>query len=99
MTLLDTTIQQLPPVSFEAWLALPKQELAAIVAERQLTMFYSIDGSQRHYYLSHPHVGGSLKNFKEYAEHTAAAYTRVYDLLFSLGIHTVMTPLLVDDNF
>ena len=89
----------LPALTLDEWLNLPVSELAAIVEQFHLVLFFSIDGSQRHYYLSHPEAEGKLTNFTEYARATAKAYVDAYEVCFGLGINTIMTPFLIDNNF
>lgn len=83
----------------EEWLAYPQAELANYVRPKQLAVLLSIDGSRRHYLLSKPNNDGKITDFADYARHTAQAYTRVYDLLFALGVNTILTPMLYPPNF
>lgn len=81
------------------WLALPNDELAALVRSHNLAVLLSIDGTRRHYLIVHPQENGRITNYDTYFQHSAKAYVRVYDLLFSLGIQTIMTPNLYPLNF
>jgi hypothetical protein len=70
----------------EEWLTCPKNQIVEYVRPKQLTVLLSVDGSRRHYLLSHPEYNGKVTDFADYASHSAQAYTRVYDLLFSLAL-------------
>jgi hypothetical protein len=85
--------------SLEEWLSLPKAEIAEFIAGKHLGVLMSIDGTRRHYLLSRPITDGKIYDFEDYARHSAEAYVRVYDLLFSFGIETVMTPIFYPPNF
>jgi len=79
------------------WLAMPRSELAEYVAQRHLAVLFSIDGTRRHYLIQ---TGkDEISDFAEFAEHGAASYVRAYDVLFGLGVETVMTSLLYPPNF
>ncbi|WP_394842129.1 hypothetical protein LZC95_34260 [Pendulispora brunnea] len=85
--------------SLDEWLAMPRSEIAAVIAPRRLSMMYWIDGTRRHYLLSSPALDGKIADFDDYARRTSEAYVRVYDLLFELGVGSVMTTLLYPPNF
>jgi hypothetical protein len=85
--------------SIETWMALPVTELAEYVFSKRLSVLMSVDGTRRHYLLSRPITDGRISDFEDYARVSADAYVRLYDLLFSIGIHTVMTPLYYPPNF
>jgi adenosine tuberculosinyltransferase len=79
------------------WLVLPRAEIAAHVSQHHLAVLFSVDGTRRHYLI---HRGkDEIADFTEYAEHGAESYVRAYDVLFGLGVETVMTPLLYPPNF
>jgi hypothetical protein len=88
-----------PEISPNEWLNLTQSDLAAYVKDRHLAILMSVDGTRRHYLLSHRDLHGRITNFEDYARHSADAYVRLYDLLFSLGVETVMTPLFYPPNF
>jgi len=93
-----------PTTTLDEWLQLSKNEIAKMVSERHLAVLLSIDGTRRHYLLSQAKENsGSLeisdKDFEDFANHTSAAYVRVYNLLFSVGIDTVLTPVFFPPNF
>src|SRR5205085_2573337 len=69
------------------------------IASKHLAVLMSIDGTRRHYLLSRPITDGQISDFQDYARHSAESYVRVYELLFSLGMETVLTPLFYPPNF
>lgn len=83
--------------TLEEWLALPRTELAALVLPKNLTVNLSVDGTRRHY-LIHTKQN-NIASYSEYAAFEGAAYARVYDLLFGLGVQTVLTSVLYPPNF
>ncbi|MFT3768118.1 MAG: hypothetical protein QM820_21925 [Minicystis sp.] len=85
--------------SLGEWLAMPREAIAREVWARRLTVMIWLDGTRRHYLLSRPDLGGQIHDFDDYARHGAAAYVRVYELLFSLGVHTVVDSPLYPPNF
>jgi len=81
----------------DEWLSMPRSDLANLVYSRNLAVLLSLDGTRRHYLL---HTAEErAKDFDGYIRHCASAYVRVYELLFALGIRTIMTPLLYPPNF
>lgn len=96
--------QLAPTVAFqgpllEEWLTLPREEIARHTRARHLALMFSIDGSRRHYLLTHPERNGDFTDFDDYARFTAQAYVNVYDLLFELGVETILTSMLYPPNF
>ncbi|MHB8751032.1 MAG: hypothetical protein ACYDBJ_17815, partial [Aggregatilineales bacterium] len=87
------------PPHLSEWLSMPRDELAANVVARRLALMLSIDGTQRHYLLNHPAENGRISDYEAYARHNANAYVRVFDLLFELGVHTILTTNLFPPNF
>lgn len=85
--------------TLDEWLALSPAALAAIVRPRRPAVMLAIDGTRRHYLLAHPEQHGQLTDFAAYSAYSAAAYARVYGLLFGLGIETIMTSFLYPPNF
>lgn len=85
--------------TIEEWLALPADEIAATVQSRELGVMLSIDGTRRHYLLAQPELNGQITSFEDYSKFTTAAYAHVYDILFRLGVQTIMTSLLYPPNF
>jgi hypothetical protein len=83
--------------ALEEWLALPQSEIADFVAQRHLAVLFSVDGTRRHYLLHNNK--DEISDFAEFAQHGAEGYVRAYDVFFSLGVETVMTPLLYPPNF
>jgi adenosine tuberculosinyltransferase len=83
--------------TLEEWLALPRSKIADIVAQRHLAVLFSVDGTRRHYLLHNDKE--EITDFEAFAQHGAESYVRAYDVFFSLGVETVMTPLLYPPNF
>ncbi len=81
------------------WLSMPCAELATYVLPRKLAMMVSIDGTQRHYLLNTPAENARISDYDAYARHNANAYARVFNLLFALGVHSVLTTMLFPPNF
>jgi tuberculosinol/isotuberculosinol synthase len=86
-------------ITLSEWLKLSQAEIAAYIQGHQLTILMSVDGTRRHYLLSHRERGAQITDFGDYAKHSAHAYVRLYELLFSLGVQTIMTPLYYPPNF
>lgn len=86
-------------MQLEEWLALPLEQLAEIVRQKQITVFAAIDGTKRHYLLRHPELQGQITDYEAYIIETSNSYARLFRLFFDAGITTLMVPLMNDDNF
>jgi hypothetical protein len=84
-------------LSLEEWLTLPAEHIAVQVRRKRLGLLLAVDGTRRHYLLHNDKE--TITDFAEYAEYSVHSYVRVYDLLFGLGVETVMTPFLYPPNF
>lgn len=83
--------------SLEEWLSLPLDKIREIVEPRNLAVFMSVDGTQRHYLIT---TGRSkISDFNDYAIHSSKNYVKLYDLLYSHGVRTILSSFLYPLNF
>ena len=83
--------------TLEYWLTASSEEVAFEVASHHLAVLFSIDGTRRHYLL-HNELE-EITDFAAYTRFTAERHIRVYDMLFSLGVETIMSSFLYPPNF
>lgn len=83
----------------EEWLGLPEQDLAEIVKSKHLAVLLALDGTQRHFLIHHPELGGKITDFSNYAQESVAAYIRILELFLSHGVETLFVPLLIENDF
>lgn len=79
------------------WLHMSEGEIAALVSPRRLTVLLSIDGTRRHYLINTGKT--QIENFDEYTRFSAEMHVRVYGMLFRMGVHTILSPILYPPNF
>ncbi len=84
-------------ISLEEWLLLPQSELTDIITSENLAVMLSVDGTRRHYLIHNNQI--AIKDYNDYAIFEGTAYAKVYELLFSLGIQTILTSILYPPNF
>lgn len=81
------------------WLSCPQSQIRSLITERELAILFSIDGTQRYYLLKNPEANGQITDFKAYAAFSAQAYAYVFEMFFSLGVKTLLCPILIENNF
>ncbi len=86
-------------ITLEQWLALPATDIAAQVWEHRIGVLLTSDGTRRHYLLQHPEENGRITNFPAYMMHCAKIYIHAFEVLYSLGVHAILTPSLFPPNF
>lgn len=74
----------------QTWLALPTSEIAAQVSPHHLSLSLGLDGTRRHYLLHHPTESGNVSDLMDYGLFAMNAFARVCNMLFSLGLETVL---------
>jgi len=81
------------------WLSFSASQVHTSVADRKLAVLFSIDGTQRYYLLKNPTTNGQITDFEDYAAFSAKAYATIFEMFFSLGIKTLLCPILIENNF
>jgi adenosine tuberculosinyltransferase len=99
----NNNMVNIPSVSLENWLGLERWKLAKIVRERRLSVMFSVDGTQRYYlierYRNNSKNQAAEFDFEDYTGFIAPQLTRVFDLLFGLGVENVLNMVLLPPNF
>jgi len=65
-------------------------EIATLTRPHRLSVKLALDGTRRHYLLHHPNPTGKVPDLMDYSRHCTEQYVRICDMLFSLGIHSIM---------
>ena len=93
-----STTTNIPTI--EQWQNYTGSELASYVQARKVSLMLSVDGTQR-FYLTHRLHSEDDKpfQFEEYVEFVITPMAKLYELVFSLGVNTVLTTVLLPSNF
>ncbi len=83
----------------EEWLNFPQSQIRSVLSEKKLSVLFSIDGTQRYYLIKNPSAKGQITDFRAYAAFSTQAYAAIFELFFSLGIDTILCPILIENNF
>ena len=104
LTSLTTTTEEplvLPSEpTLDEWLNYSQTQIAEYVQKRKVSLMLSIDGTQRFYLTHRPEEEDDTPlNFQEYVEFVIKPMAQLYNLIYTLGVNTVLTTVLLPSNF